>query len=514
MSQIIDSATAADSHGIAAGAAEASLKRTIESAYAGAPTDRREWLRSLDLQMTIDGRPAPVSRRRTVVDPSTEAALVEYPEASTAELDRAVAAARAAAPGWAATDWEDRRASLDRFADLVHAHAAALSWALACESGRPLRRALSEVTITSDYLRIIAGCRLPDRSYDRPGIRTTLTHRPLGVVGAIAPWNAPVILAAAKIANALLAGNTLVLRPSPFTPLSALYLGMLGREVLPPGVLNVITGDAAVSAALVEHPGVAKISFTGSTATGKRIAAAAAPRLKRLTLELGGNDAAVVLPDADLQAVAETVFTSSLGNCGHFCAAVKRLYVHDSVHDALCDALIARCEGARLGDGFDPATTVGAIQNRPQFDRIWALFDDAVAAGAHVLTGGTRHAGPGLFIPPTLVGGLVHGVRLVDEEQFGPVLPIIRFHDVDDALRLANDSEYGLGGSIWTANLDVGVALARRLEVGTAWINQHGGFSAALPMPFAKQSGIGIDYAEYGLAEHSQRVLVNARLLA
>ncbi len=487
------------------------MMHTLENAYGDAPADRRAWLQSLDLQMTIGGRPAQVPGCRTVVDPSTEADLVECPEAGIADLDRAVTAARAAYPGWASTDWQDRRATIERLADLVQSHATALSWIVACETGRPLRRAWSEVSMTGDYLRIIAGYRLPDRNYDRPGVRATLTHRPLGVVGAIAPWNAPVILAAAKIANALLAGNTMVLRPSPFTPLSALYLGTLGREAFPPGVLNVITGDAAVSAAMVAHSGIAKISFTGSTATGKRIAAAAAPTLKRLTLELGGNDAAIVLPDADLDAVADTVFALSLGNGGNFCAAVKRLYVHDSVHDTLCAALAARCDGAVLGDGFDPATTMGPIQNRPQFDRIWALFDDAVAVGARVITGGRRHPGCGLFIPPTLVDGLGHGVRLVDEEQFGPVLPILRFHDVDDALRLANDSEYGLGGSIWTADLEAGTAFAHRLEVGTAWVNQHGGFSAALPMAFAKQSGIGIDYAEVGLGEHAQRMLVNLR---
>ena len=487
------------------------MMHTIENAYGDAPTDRGAWLRSLDLQMTIGGRPAQVPGRRTVVDPSTAKALVDCPEAEIADLDRAVAAAGIAFPDWAGSNWRDRRNALEHFADLVSSHVTPLSWIVACETGRPLRRAWSEVALTSDYLRIIAGCELPDRSFDRPGVRATLGHRPLGVIGAIAPWNAPVILAAAKIANALLTGNTLVLRPSPFTPLSALYLGRLGCEAFPPGVLNVITGDAAVSAALVAHPDVAKISFTGSTATGKRIAAAAAPTLKRLTLELGGNDASIVLPDADLDAVADTIFAISLGNCGHFCAAVKRLYVHEAVHDALCAALVARCESAVLGDGFDPATTMGPIQNRPQFDRIWELFDDAAAAGARIITGGRRSAGPGLFIPPTLVNGVGHGVRLVDEEQFGPVLPILRFHDPEDALRLANDSQYGLGGSVWTADLEAGTRLAQRLAVGTAWINQHGGFSAALPMAFAKQSGLGIDYAEFGLAEHSQRVLVNAR---
>ncbi len=485
---------------------------TLALAYRTAPADRRAWLRSLDLQMTIGGLPIPAPGRHRVVDPASGTDLVDYPEAALADLDRAVMAARGAYPGWAATAWQERRAALERFADLVEAHATALSWLITCETGRPLRRAWSEIAMTGDYLRTLAACELPDRAFDRAGMRATLTRRPLGVVGAIAPWNAPVILAAAKISNALLAGNTMVLRPSPFTPLSALYLGRLGCDAFPPGVLNVITGDAAVSAAMVAHPGIAKISFTGSTATGKRIAAAAAPTLKRLTLELGGNDAAIVLPDADLDAVAENVFALSLANCGNFCAAVKRLYVHESIYDALRAALVARCDGVILGDGFDPATTMGPIQNRPQFERIKDLFDDAVAAGGRVITGGIGASGPGFFIPPTLMDGLNHGVRLVDEEQFGPILPLLRFRDVEDALRLANDSEYGLGGSVWTSDREAGTTLARRLEVGTAWVNQHGGFSAALPMAFAKQSGIGIDYAEFGLDEHTQRMLLNVRL--
>jgi acyl-CoA reductase-like NAD-dependent aldehyde dehydrogenase len=263
---------------------------------------------------------------------------------------------------------------------------------------------------------------------------------------------------------------------------------------------------------MVAHEKIAKISFTGSTATGKLIAAAAAPTLKRLTLELGGNDAAIVLADADVSAVAATVFNISFGNAGHFCAAIKRLYVHDDVYEELCAALAVLIDGAVLGPQFDPAVTMGPVQNRPQFDRIWRLFDDAVAQGGQILKGGARHDGPGLFIPPTLVAGIGHGVALVDEEQFGPVLPILRFSDEEKALSLANDSSLGLGGSVWTRDLEHGIALAERLDVGSAWINQHGAFSAALPMPFAKQSGIGMDYAEFGLLEHSQAFLVNAKI--
>ena len=277
-------------------------------------------------------------------------------------------------------------------------------------------------------------------------------------------------------------------------------------------MLNVITGGAEVGAAMVAHPDVAKISFTGSTTTGKTIAAAAAPTLKRLTLELGGNDAGIVLPDVDVEALAATVFQISLGNAGHFCAAIKRLYVHEDVLDAVRAALVRQCEAAVLGQRFDPAVTMGPVQNRQQFDRIWSLFDDAVANGARVVTGGARHTGAGLFIPPTLVEGIGHGVALVDEEQFGPVLPLIAFRDEDAVVDMANSGPYGLGGSVWTRDIDRGCALVERLDVGTGWVNQHGAFSAAIPMPFAKESGIGMDYAEYGVAEHMRAMVVNAKL--
>ena len=488
------------------------MTESAEPMYRDCPNDPNAWITSLDLQMTIDGRDAVAKKSAYVVDPCTEMPLVAYCEADLEHVDTAVSAAQLAFPDWAARPWADRRAALKHFAERLLIHQRTLALLVACESGRPLRRAWAEVTFAVDYVRTIAATELPPIVFERAGVCAVMKRKPLGVVAAIAPWNGPVILAVAKIANALLAGDTQVLRPSPFTPLSALYMGQLGRKVFPPGVLNVITGDVDVGAKMTVHPGVAKISFTGSTATGKQIAAAAAASLKRLTLELGGNDAAIVLPDADAEAVADTVFRISLGNAGHFCAAIKRLYIHEDIYDALKSALLRHAADAVLGSSFDPTATMGPVQNRPQFDRIWSLFDDAVAHGARVLTGGERWKGPGLFIPPTLVEGVGHGVALVDEEQFGPVLPLIPFHDVEEAIRMANSGPYGLGGSLWTQDVERGIDLVERLEVGTGWVNQHGAFTAALPMPFAKQSGIGMDYAEYGVAEHSRAMLVNARL--
>ncbi|WP_375194344.1 aldehyde dehydrogenase family protein [Sphingobium sp.] len=484
----------------------------FDDIYAHVPADIPAWIEGLSLAMTIDGADADPVALVDVIHACDEQVIAQSPDAGLHHVDQAVDAARAAFPAWAGAPWTERRNLLETFADRLWDARVTLALLIAAEAGRPLRRAMSEIFFAVDYVRTIAAQELAETRYELGPMRARLTHKPLGVVGAIAPWNGPVILAVAKIANALLAGDTQILRPSPFTPLSALYMGMIARDIFPRGVFNVITGDAQVGAAMTTHPRIAKISFTGSTATGRLIAAAAAPTLKRLTLELGGNDAAIVLPDANIDLLCDAVYRISLENAGQFCACVKRLYVHETVYDAVVKGLGERLRAARPGSCFDAATTMTPIQNRKQFERVWHLIDDAVDRGGAILCGAQRHGGAGLFVPPTLVGNVDHGVALVDEEQFGPVLPLIPFRDEEAALRDANRGEMGLGGSIWTADVEHGLRLAERMECGTAWVNQHGAFSAALPMPFAKQSGIGTDYAQFGVAEHSRMMLVNARL--
>jgi len=483
----------------------------FDDIYAHVPADMTRWIEELALAMTIDGADAAPDGLIDVINACDEKVIAKAPNAGLHHVDEAVAAARAAFPGWARKPWAERRARLEAFADAIEKAQVPLALLIGAEAGRPLRRAASEVFFSVLYVRTLAAQTLPETTYDVAGGQARLVHKPLGVVGAIAPWNGPVILAVAKIANALLSGDTLILRPSPFTPLSALMLGMIGRDIFPRGVFNVITGDADVGAAMTTHAGIAKISFTGSTATGKLIAAAAAPTLKRLTLELGGNDAAIVLPDADIDLLCDTLYRTSIENAGQFCACVKRLYVHESVMDAVTSGLSKRLAAATIGSCFDPATTMTPIQNRKQFERVWSLIDDAAAHGGTILAGG-HPLDHGLFIAPTLFTGVGHGVPLVDEEQFGPVMPILPFTDIDAAIDDANRGELGLGGSIWTADVARGLDLAERLESGTAWVNQHGAFTAALPMPFAKQSGIGVDYAHYGVAEHSRLMLLNARV--
>lgn len=487
------------------------MMQEAETIYSEVPANVPDWLATLDLQQTIANRDV-AAERRDVVHPADGTVIALCPEAQVADVDAAVAAAREAFPGWAALAWSERRIRLEAFADALFENRKTLAFIIAAETGRPLRRAWSEVFFSVDFVRTIAAQELPETVYDREGIRARLVHRPLGVVGAIAPWNAPVILAVAKIANALLAGDTIVLRPAPQTPLSALYMGQLAREVFPAGVYNTITGDAGVGAAMAAHPGIAKISFTGSTGTGRLIAAAAAPTLKKLTLELGGNDAAIVLDDADPAAIAATAYAISLQNAGQFCAAIKRLYVHESLYAEVRDRLLTLMESAQVGSPFDAASTMAPLQSQAQLDRVKGFADDAAARGCTVHQQPFPSDTKGFFMAPALVEGCAAGMPLVDEEQFGPVLPIMPFTDEEAVLALANAGEYGLGGSVWSGDVDRGLELASRLESGSAWVNQHGAYNAALPLPFAKQSGMGMDYAHFGVLEHARAMLLNARV--
>ncbi|MFC0203604.1 aldehyde dehydrogenase family protein [Novosphingobium soli] len=487
------------------------MMQEAETIYSEIPKSVPGWIASLRLEQTIANRDVPAARR-SVVHPADGAVIAECPEAGVADVDAAVAAAREAYPGWAALSWSARRARLEAFADALFQNRKALAFIIAAETGRPLRRAWSEVFFSVDFVRTIAAQDLPETVYDRAGLKARLVHRPLGVVGAIAPWNAPVILGVAKIANALLAGDTIVLRPAPQTPLSALFMGLLAREVFPAGVYNTITGDAAVGAAMAAHPGIAKISFTGSTQTGRLIAAAAAPTLKKLTLELGGNDAAIVLDDADPAEVAACAYRISLENAGQFCAAIKRLYVHESLYGAVRDRLLMLMETASAGSPFEATSTMAPLQSQAQLDRVTGFAEDAAARGCTVHQRPFAADTQGYFMAPALVEGCEAGMPLVDEEQFGPILPIMPFRDEEAVLAAANAGEYGLGGSVWSADVERALALAARLESGTAWVNQHGAYSAGLPLPFAKQSGVGMDYAHFGVLEHARAMLLNARV--
>ncbi|GED96240.1 aldehyde dehydrogenase family protein [Gordonia crocea] len=449
-------------------------------------------------------RVPPVTGTFPVVDPATGEPFADAPDAGLAELDAAVVAADAAFAAWSRDD-DARREALRGAGAALMAAAADLAPTLSREQGNPLHEAALEMQTGGYWLMYFADLDDPvEVVADDDYSRIEVVRRPLGPVAAITPWNFPITLALWKIAPALRAGNPVIVKPSPYTPLSTLAVVDLLAPHFPAGVLQAITGVDPLGARLVEHPLIRKVSFTGSTATGKRVAASAATDLKRVTLELGGNDAAIVLPDAPIAKTAPLVFHSAMANNGQICMAVKRAYVPESMYDDFVDAVAATAAAVVLGPGDRPGVTHGPINNRMQFERVGGLVDDAIARGARVVTGGRRHGDHGYFYEPTVLAGLSDGVRVVDEEQFGPVLPIIAYRDVDDAIARANASHYGLGSSLWTEDVDAARTLAPRLDAGTTWINTHLLVTPAQPFGGAKSSGIGVEGGHWGLHSFSE----------
>jgi acyl-CoA reductase-like NAD-dependent aldehyde dehydrogenase len=458
-----------------------------------------------DYTMTIGGKPSTAAATMDVINPATGQAFASVPAAGAAELDAAVSAAQAAFGPWRALPIEARRELLVKAAEAIKANAAGLARLFVLEQGRAFEAARGEILFGASWLKAVARQELAvEVAEDTPTRRVELHREPLGVVGAIVPWNFPFLLAIWKIAPALLAGNTLVLKPSPFTPLCALKLGELWREILPPGVFNVICGGDELGPLMTAHPGFAKISFTGSTATGKRVMASAADRLTRLTLELGGNDVAIVMPDVDVDKVAKELFHGAFYNSAQVCIATKRMYIHEDIYDAVRDRLHALALQATVGDGLQPGTDYGPVQNAPLYRRLRGLIDEAREQGLTLLSGKPVPDNGGYFVPLTLVDNPPEDARVVAEEAFGPVLPLLRFSDVDDVIRRANDSPYGLAGAVWSSDIDNAVSIAKRLETGNVWINQNLQNAPHIPFAGQKQSGFGVENGEEGLKSFTQ----------
>jgi acyl-CoA reductase-like NAD-dependent aldehyde dehydrogenase len=453
----------------------------------------------------IDGELAASAEQLDVINPATGAVFARCPSAGRAELDRAVAAARRAAVDWSQRSFDERRAAVRRMAQVLRDHQAQLAELLTLEQGKPLEQSRAEVTRAATQAEGMAQIPIETEILvDDDARRIELRHYPLGVVGIITPWNAPINLAAGPLTSALYTGNAVVLKPSPYTPLTTLALGELLKDGFPRGVLNVLAGGDELGEWMTAHPGIDKISFTGSVESGKKVMASAAGTLKRVTLELGGNDAAIVLDDVDPKAVAPQLFFASFVNSGQVCMAIKRIYAHESIYGALCDALAEEARKAKMGSGLEPGVELGPIQNKAQYDRVVGLLEDTRRSGARILAGGEVPRGPGYFFPPTLVAEIDDASRLVQEEQFGPILPVLKYRDVDDALRRANATRYGLSGSVWGRDTERAAAIAARLEVGTAWVNQHRATSAIVPFGGAKESGIGRQYSVLGLKSYME----------
>ena len=460
----------------------------------------------MDYAMVIDGKARGTAAWLDVKNPSTFEVVGRMPLGTPQDLDDAVAAAARAFKTWSRTSDAERQAACLAIAKHIEAHAEELARLITAEQGKQLNGLGSrfEVGGTVAWTQATAGFSLPvDVIQDNEQGRIELHRKPVGVIGSITPWNWPMLIGSWHIVPAVRTGNTVVIKPSPYTPLSTIRMVELMNEVLPPGVVNCVTGSDSLGAAMSSHPGIAKMVFTGSTATGRKVMAASGPTLKRLTLELGGNDAGVVLPDVDPKAIAPGIFWGAFINGGQTCAALKRLYVHDSVYDAVCEALVEFAKTVPMGDGLDENAQLGPIQNEMQFNKVVKFVDAAKQAGGRVLCGGAPLGGKGWFYPITFVADVKEGPPLVDEEQFGPALPIIRYTDIEDVMRRANDSPMGLGGSVWSGDPAKARALAMRLECGTAWVNKHGGIQPNAPFGGVKQSGIGVEFGPEGLKEYT-----------
>jgi acyl-CoA reductase-like NAD-dependent aldehyde dehydrogenase len=455
-------------------------------------------------RMLIDGAFITGGASIDIVNPATAKTFAQAPDASEADLDRAVAAANRAFPAWRDTPIAERRTAIEAAAKLIFQSVDAIAPLFTMEQGRSLEASKMEIMGMSAWFKATARRDLPvEIAHEDARTRCEIHRVPLGVVGAIVPWNSPLLLLAWKLAPALLAGNTIVVKPSPFTPLCTLKLGELLAPLFPPGVVNILSGGDDLGPLMTRHQGIAKISFTGSTATGKRVMEGAAVTLKKLTLELGGNDPAIVLADADLDTGAPALFMSAFINTAQVCIATKRLYIHESIYDELRDRLHAIAKATKVGDGLEPDTVLGPLQNAAQKARSESLIASAREAGYPVLQG-EAPTGDGFFVPVTLIDNPADDARVVVEEAFGPVLPLLRFTDIEDVIARANAADYGLGATIWSSDVEVAQRIAMRIEAGSVWINSPG-----MPTPYApfaghKQSGLGCENGQDGLLEFTQ----------
>lgn len=457
---------------------------------------------------TLNGQQVGAAQSFDSFNPASGEVIGKVPMSSRAQVAEAVAAARAAQPAWAALPDAQRKAALMKVADIIRDNAPYLAEWVTREQGKPLGGvgpdqvpgARFELWGCEVWTQVPASLDLPvEVAFEDDTRRDEVHRKPFGVVAAIAPWNWPLLIAIWQIVPSLRVGNTVVLKPSEYTSIGTLELVRLIAAALPPGVINTVSGAGEVGAWLVEDPEIDKIMFTGSGRTGTRIAEAAARNLVPMTLELGGNDAAIVLPGADVKALAMGLFWGAFLNMGQTCACAKRLYVHESQLDDTVAQLKALAQTMPMGDGMADGVAMGPIQNRMQYDKVVDLVESAKSAGGTIVCGGNASGGPGNFYPLTLVTGLQDGDRLVDEEQFGPVLPIITYRDVDDAVVSANRLNAGLGASVWSHDIEAAKQVAARIQAGTVWINQHGAIHPMVPFGGIKGSGYGVEFGIEGL---------------
>jgi acyl-CoA reductase-like NAD-dependent aldehyde dehydrogenase len=455
--------------------------------------------------MTIGGKSVGGDTQIDAFNPATKEVIASFPDARREQLDEAVRSAREAFRDWSVTPLSERQRAVAAIGEVLTENAEELMALLTREQGKPRAGAEWEIFGSADWCAEVSKQSLPDELVEETDDRRVITRfSPLGVVGGITPWNFPILLAIWKIAPALVTGNCMVLKPSPFTPLTTLKLGELCQSVLPPGVLNVVSGGDDLGKWMTGHPGINKIAFTGHTETGKHVMRSAADNLKRLTLELGGNDPAIVLPDVEPEVVAPELFWGAFQNNAQFCNSIKRLYIHEDVYDAVRDALVEFAKGIRVGNGADEGTDIGPIQNLPQYEKVIDFFDDC-AANEHTfaLGGAVDRGAGGWFIPITLVDDPPENSRIVQEEPFGPILPLLKWSDEEDVIQRANDTRYGLGASVWGRDLEAVQRIGSRLDAGTVWLNEIHQYSPHQAFGGHKESGIGCENSLHGMMEYT-----------
>lgn len=455
-------------------------------------------------KLLINGQFVEGEKELDIINPATEEIFTTVARASEAQMEEAVAAARKAFLTWSVTSIEERQSKLIALSDAIRENSDELSRLLTCEQGKPLFEARMEVAWTEGFLRYYATLA-PSRRIiqDDEKFRIEARREPLGVISGIVPWNFPLLIAAWKFGPAILTGNTIIVKPSPTTPVTTLKHGEFFQKIFPPGVINIIVDDNDLGPLLISHPDIAKVSFTGSTITGLKIAAGGAKTLKRMTLELGGNDPAIVLNDVDVKKTALAIYGGAFLNAGQVCIAIKRAYIHEDIYEEICSELVILAKKAIVGDGISPDTTQGPLQNKRQYEKICVLLGE-LQSKATIIAGGTIPDKKGYFIPPTIVRDARDGDQIVEEEQFGPILPLIKYSDVQQVIETINTSEYGLGASVWSADVAKATQIAGQIESGTVWVNQHGNIGPNIPMAGYKKSGLGIEQSQEGIDEFTQ----------
>jgi len=452
-----------------------------------------------------------------VINPSTGKFFASAPHASREQVDEAVSAAKTAFQSWKSMHISERATALGEALKILKANAGTLARLLTMEQGKPLEKAKEEIHGALSLITKAMHEELPVDVYkDTPTVRIEARRVPIGVVACICPWNYPIFCSIQKWAPAMVYGNTVVVKPSPFTPLSSMMIGELIKDCLPAGVINVISGndnsDFNVGAYLSQHKDVSKVSFTGSGPTGKKIMACCAKDVRRVNLEMGGNDPAIVRGDVDIPATAQQVFNGAFENTGQICCAIKRCYVHQSIYNEFVSELVNCANKAVVGDGFSKGVQYGPLCNEMQYNKVSELVEDARKNGAQILCGGKAmdeseiiggKGKGGYFYKPTIVTGVKEGSRIVDEEQFGPALPVMSYETDEEAIARANSSEYGLGGSVWTKDLITGNKLAERILSGTVWVNDHFTLTGA-PFGGFRESGIGRELGKADLGTFTE----------